>query len=434
MIIFFTPLLNSMEKVNQGNNNLLKHVTYIKAIQKLIADYLDEWTKINQIVHDKETTNRSPNTKIRFSLDDKQIAFTCCANPKVCDTLTGKLLYDIGNNGDLKYCPNHKYIAFSKGNNLLINDVKIGLKIFSVKQANDQMYNDYPIANFIYDFAFSPNTKQIATSGCDNVINIWDGLNGKLIHSIKDKTPYKLAYSSDSKYLAYTTGRIKTYENIIIHGEKAKAFNTDTIKVYDVNNLEIFYTFTNTDKSIKNIVFSPTNNYLAIHMWDSITIIDIDTKKILHEFSTSCADGNILNLIFTLNGKYLIFNGYDGNRFIKILNLATGLINKEFIIEKPIYSISISPNGQYIAAGNDDGTITIWDINVNKLTHNFVSHNKDDYISDIAFSHDGKKLASSGSEIINIWENEGINILEPIEEEVSKQTDSKNVSTWCCIS
>ncbi len=75
------------------------------------------------------------------------------------------------------------------------------------------------------------------------------------------------------------------------------------------------------------------------------------------------------------------------------------------------YSIAFSPDGQTLAAGLDDNTIQIWQVEdgvlLQTLTH-------DSAVQSLAFSSDGKMLASGTSGIIYIWRLEDGSLLQTL--------------------
>ena len=61
-----------------------------------------------------------------------------------------------------------------------------------------------PHRDLIYDLAFSPDGKALATCGYDRLIRLWDTATGKLVRDLKDHSDavYAVAFSPDGKLLA----------------------------------------------------------------------------------------------------------------------------------------------------------------------------------------------------------------------------------------
>ena len=64
-------------------------------------------------------------------------------------------------------------------------------------------------------------------------------------------------------------------------------------------------------------------------------------------------------------------------------------------------SIAVSPDGNWVAAGYNDGLVAIWDLPSNSLQMKCKSHRSD--VQCVLFTSDGKQCISASSEII-VWE------------------------------
>ena len=68
--------------------------------------------------------------------------------------------------------------------------------------------------------------------------------------------------------------------------------------------------------------------------------------------------------------------------------------------DKSVESIMISPDGQTVASGSDDGVIKLWNV---KTGEEIRTLKGDDALKSVRFSPDGETLASSGAEKITLW-------------------------------
>ena len=69
----------------------------------------------------------------------------------------------------------------------------------------------------------------------------------------------------------------------------------------------------------------------------------------------------------------------------------------------PINDVAFSPDGKTIASASSDGTIKIWDVQQARLMHTLEGH--EGPVNAVAFSPDGERLASaSRDKTIKIWD------------------------------
>jgi WD40 repeat protein len=68
--------------------------------------------------------------------------------------------------------------------------------------------------------------------------------------------------------------------------------------------------------------------------------------------------------------------------------------------EKGVYSVAISPDGETLASGAGDGTVTLWRLEDGSQIRSLLGHTG--WIADLAFSPDGDTLASAAS-TLRLW-------------------------------
>ena len=79
-----------------------------------------------------------------------------------------------------------------------------------------------------------------------------------------------------------------------------------------------------------------------------------------------------------------------------------------------IHEIAWSPDGRYLASGNPDGQIAVWDVETGRLHHRL--DRGDQLVWSVAWSPDGKRLASGSHQgIVGIWDAESGERLRTLE-------------------
>src|SRR5262245_18401822 len=69
----------------------------------------------------------------------------------------------------------------------------------------------------------------------------------------------------------------------------------------------------------------------------------------------------------------------------------------------PLLSVAFSPDSRLVAAGQDDGRITLWDATTARIHRSWRAH--DGSVLSLAFSPDGKRLASGGRDgTVRLWD------------------------------
>jgi len=77
-----------------------------------------------------------------------------------------------------------------------------------------------------------------------------------------------------------------------------------------------------------------------------------------------------------------------------------------------LYSAKFNPDGQYIAAGNIDGMVGIWNVRTSQLVAKWLAHRK--VVWWVVFTLDGKGLVScSGDDTLKYWDISFLELSEP---------------------
>jgi WD40 repeat protein/uncharacterized caspase-like protein len=299
-----------------------------------------------------------------------------------------------------------------------------------------------------HSFAFSPDSKTLATGSSDNTVRLWDVPTGRELRTLTGHSAVvtSIAFSADGGVLAGSVlnssvfplpegvpigviklwdvsngAELRTLEGVsfvfsregkTIAWESGFTFNPDG-KTAPTGTIKLLNIATGTERSITAdylldpVAFSPDGKMIiggvgtsggALRFWDTSTGAEVRT--------IAGTGGN--SVIFSPDWKTLASS--SGNT-ITLWDTATGTGLRTLTGHSPrIYSLAISPDGKTIAnsvGGGIDGRvgyIRLWDVTGNAEVRTIINTG---WITSLAFSPDGKILAGGISEwhgMIKFWD------------------------------
>ncbi len=154
------------------------------------------------------------------------------------------------------------------------------------------------------------------------------------------------------------------------------------------------------------------------YTFKSLRDINNKLKRILlklqaeYAVSSGYAGGNIINLMRQLQANLTasdfsnlaIWQAYLKDVNLHQVNFAHADLSKSVFAENlsQVPSIKFSPNGEYLATGDERGLIQIWQVADGKQLLSYLGHAG--WIWSVAFSPDGKTLASGGVDnMVKLW-------------------------------
>jgi WD40 repeat protein len=197
-------------------------------------------------------------------------------------------------------------------------------------------------ADIVYDVAFSPDGKLLATCGYDRLIKLWDVATGKEVRTLKDHSDavYSLAFSPDGKLLA-------------------SAAADRAVKVWEVATGKRLYTLGDATDWLYAVAWSPDGSRLAaagvdksIRVWQaSATGGKLDQSVFAHEAA-------VTRLVFSGDGKTLFSVAEDG--IVKAWETAK-MTERKVYAKQPEAVLSLAMRPGQIALGRYDGALVLLD-------------------------------------------------------------------------
>jgi len=277
------------------------------------------------------------------------------------------------------------------GESVSFSQLKSLLETWCNKLSTTQLVlmHDFPVISV----DFSPNGEFLVSGDnghpYNSSVRLWriEDMNGTVLHTMETGSmSNKVAFSPNGEFIAVGNA---------------------TLSLYQVEDWLLVRTFEHPGVYIKSVDFSPDGKFLVTGSYqDLVRVWRIEDGELLTIFEHI---GYVTSVAFSPDGEKLAVGGLHPSICDK-----NGILLRRLDQDAHMYaySIAFSPDGQTLAAGLEDKTIRLWGVEdgalLQTLTH-------DSAVQSLAFSSDGKLLASGTSGIIYIWRLEDGSLLQTLE-------------------
>ncbi|MGW2584599.1 nSTAND1 domain-containing NTPase [Streptomyces virginiae] len=239
----------------------------------------------------------------------------------------------------------------------------------------------------IWDAAYSPDGKRLATAEADHAVRLWDVAERRVVATFEghSETVFSVAFSPDGRTLA-------------------SAGSDGTIRLWDTGAGGEPAVLTGQGGTVFSVAFSPDGRTLASAGSDgAVRLWDVAGRRPLAILAghTDFVD----DVVFSPDGRTLASAGDDltirlwdvaGRRPVAVLTGHRGAVR----------GVAFSPDGRTLASSGNDGTVRLWDARDHRFRAALAGHTGS--ARGIAFSPDGRTLASSGNDrTVRLWDVAG---------------------------
>jgi WD40 repeat protein len=320
---------------------------------------------------------------VAFSPDGKTAVSGSMDNSvRLWDVATGQTLRTFGGHEgwvwSVAYSPDGKTAASgSEDSSVRLWDLATGRELRSLAgHAGD-----------VHSVAFSPDGKTLVSGGKDKTPKLWDVASGRELRSFAGHTGwvYGVAFSPDGKTLV-------------------SGSSDETVRLWDVATGSELRSIAGRHRlvTVSSVAFAPDGKSVASGNWDTTVVLwDAFTGRELRSLG---GHGRWVNSVgFSPDGSSVA----AGEGKLKVWKIASGFGPRDLGGKKIGDSVSefaYSPDGKSVAVtGGFENLIKLRDATSDNELRSFSGHA--DKVKSIAFSGDGKTLASGSSDkTVKLWE------------------------------
>lgn len=246
-------------------------------------------------------------------------------------------------------------------------------------------------SNRVVAVRFNPAGRTLASSSEDNTIGIWDASTGLSVRVLRWEPKIKGAPASANKLAFNPDGRVLASQNYSGDGRPSAV-----IRLWEAETGRQIG-MVQGGSTEGSIAFSPDNKVLA---FTENTITFTETRGATKVLTLAGHPSTVSCISFSPNGKLLASGSKD--RTVKLWDAGTGAELRTLSGHSDeVNAVSFGPDGKVLISGGMDGSIRLWEVETGK---ELAKGRHRAPVSAVAFSPSGNVVASASADnTIKLW-------------------------------
>lgn len=298
------------------------------------------------------------------------------------------------------------------------------LRVWNIQENNPNLDQPILLGHTDSVLAVSVNgTDQILTGSADQTVRLWEirsnGSDMRLrsaslaapadpgisVVRLMEGTTSLLVGTHNGYWIGdFETGRIVSNEDkvkhriqVTAHSGKWLMMGTSTLFQFDLTQKKILKYFELPDHAADAVLMSTAlspDDRLLLTGWNdrAVRLWDIEKGGLFRVWEQR--QDWVGAVAFTPDGKAIIVTDLSGG--ISLITLETGQERPLGKLDRPIWSVTISPDGQIAVTGDENGQLTFWSLPSGRIERVIKAHSLQ--IGALAFSADGRYLLSGSAD------------------------------------